>query len=340
MLLFTFGIIVALILMELTIRLFVPVRNVGPSFSEFDPVYGKRHKKNFSCERITPEFTMRFTTNSHGFRGPELHDNPSGTILFLGDSFTEGYGVNDGEEFPALVRKAVNQTSVRKRPVVNAGTGDTGNGRSLRFLRTEASRYTPHLIVLQLTQNDFEDNMLDEMFAIDSAGTLIELPAPQPTQRRLIQSVIESIPGLQYSYLIGFARDVAWSLHYQKEVREGRTEHSYNERYDLLTYRILEEIFATCNQRQWPLVVLSVGIEGQRIESIRTLMQKHRVPYIIVPFVRERPELYYKTDWHWNAQGHQFVASQILDALAGSLDHDQSGHPGHTSDTGLAGETH
>ena len=28
---------------------------------------------------------------------------PPGAVWFLGGSFTEGYGVNDGEEYPALV---------------------------------------------------------------------------------------------------------------------------------------------------------------------------------------------------------------------------------------------
>ena len=43
---------------------FVPVRNVGPSFSIYDPVYGKTLRKGLRCRRIAPEFTMSFSTNA------------------------------------------------------------------------------------------------------------------------------------------------------------------------------------------------------------------------------------------------------------------------------------
>ena len=126
----------ALVLAEAVVRLFVPVRNVGPSFTTYDPVYGKALKTNISVERVAPEFTMTFTTNSHGFRGPEIADLSQGSLLFLGDSFTMGYGVSDGEEFPAIVRKA---TATCNPPlnleVVNAGMGNNGNGRVLKFLQ-------------------------------------------------------------------------------------------------------------------------------------------------------------------------------------------------------------
>src|SRR4029077_19339562 len=104
-----------LALCELVARLAVTVRNVGPSFTTFDPVYGKRLKRSFACWRITPEFAMHFATNSYGFRGVEPPAPPEHAIVFLGDSFTMGYGVSDGEEFPALIAQAVDH------PVINAG---------------------------------------------------------------------------------------------------------------------------------------------------------------------------------------------------------------------------
>lgn len=115
--------------LEILVRLFVPVRNVGPTFSVYDSVYGKRHKPSFQTVRSSPEFRMAFTTNSEGFRGPE-EPKRKGGVLFIGDSFTEGYGVNDGEEFPALVRDEMRKRMGRAAPPVwNAGIGDVGNGR-------------------------------------------------------------------------------------------------------------------------------------------------------------------------------------------------------------------
>jgi hypothetical protein len=161
---------------ELIVRSFVQVRDVGPSFTVYDPVYGQTLKKSFSARRITPEFTMRFTTNSDGFRGPELGMLSSRPILFLGDSFTMGYGVNDGEELPALVRAALSQRGSKMVSVINAGVGNSGNGRWAKFLRAEARRYNPALVVLQIHANDFGDNIRERLFELSPAGELIELP--------------------------------------------------------------------------------------------------------------------------------------------------------------------
>lgn len=76
----------------------MPVRNIGPTFTEYDSNYGKKLKSNFKCIRIILEFRMQFSTNLLGFRRPEQMSYPHRFNLFLGDSFTLGYGVNDGEK--------------------------------------------------------------------------------------------------------------------------------------------------------------------------------------------------------------------------------------------------
>jgi hypothetical protein len=52
------------------------------------------------------------STNAYGFRGPDPQTlaKPNGVtrILFLGDSFTLGWGVDDPDSLPALVRADLN----------------------------------------------------------------------------------------------------------------------------------------------------------------------------------------------------------------------------------------
>ena len=93
-------------------------------------------------------------------------------MFFIGDSYTMGYGVSDGEEFPELVRREL----VARRleiPVFNAGTGDTGNGRWVKFLRNEGGRLNPRLVILQVSENDFADNLKEGLFAIAPSGDLV-----------------------------------------------------------------------------------------------------------------------------------------------------------------------
>lgn len=302
--------VIGLALVEIALRAFVPIRDVGPSFTTFDPEFGKRLKSGFAATRITPEFTMRFSTNSLGFRGPEPNGPPQRPILFLGDSFTMGYGVNDGEEFPALIGRALAERGV-EIPVVNAGIGDSGNGRWLKFLRLHGGDYNPHLIVLQLMANDFSDNAQEGLFALTEQDTLQALPV-QPSGSRSLQRVIEAVPGLNQLYLIGLARQVKGALG-QRTTDDPAAEAERERQAEHLTYRLLGEVLALAQSEGWLLVAISVEIEGERLTEVERIFARFQVPLIALPGKAERPELYYVVDGHWNARGHVEAAVRILD---------------------------
>src|SRR5262249_1578580 len=142
----SFGLIVGLVLSEGVLRLSGAVREVGPALTRYDPVYGKRLRENFRATRTTPEFRIYYSINSLGFRGPQPQGFPDHSVLFIGDSFTEGYGVSDGQEFPELVRQALVEKYGQQAPsVVNAGIGNTGNGHWLKLLRRDGKRFAPRL---------------------------------------------------------------------------------------------------------------------------------------------------------------------------------------------------
>ena len=56
---------------------------------------------------------------------------------------------NDDEEFPALVRKALSNAGFAGGPVINAGIGNNGNGRWVKFLRTNGEIFNPKIDILQ-----------------------------------------------------------------------------------------------------------------------------------------------------------------------------------------------
>ena len=288
-------------LAELAVRLAVPVRDVGPAFSVFDPVYGKRLKARFRTERLTPEFRMRLTTNSHAFRGPEPVSFPRRSVLFLGDSFTLGYGVNDGEEYPQRAG------CLLPAPVVNAGIGNVGNGRWLKFLRREGPRFDPRWVVLQISANDFADNHAEDLFELTASGHVAERPVPPQRWSRGVVAAIEWIPGLAYSHLVGLAQQSFLSVRRDAGPPRPAT--------DLLTYRLLEEILLVCQTAQWPVLGLSADLEGERLAQVAALLQRFHAPLVAAPGKRDRPDLYYRTDGHWNAAGHEHVARLVAERL-------------------------
>ena len=308
------SLIVALAMVEAGLRLTDRVRNVGASFSEFDPVYGKWLKKNASIRRITPEFDMLLETDSLGFREPELPDDAKGAILFTGDSFTMGYGVDQNLDFPSLVRAALEREMGAEAPaIVNTGVGNSGNGRTLLWLEREAARFDPSLVVIQLTGNDFEDNREERLFEPDHSGTLRPLPVHPPGLARRIQAAIDDTPWIANLHLVGFAREVVIALRQRRESSADETADP--DGGDELTFAILRRILAVCDERNWPVLGLAVEIGAGRLAMLEKLFEEARSELLVMPTKQERPDLYYDRDGHWREQGHAFASSMLLDRM-------------------------
>ncbi|UCF09648.1 MAG: SGNH/GDSL hydrolase family protein, partial [Candidatus Bipolaricaulota bacterium] len=316
----------SLALCEIAVRVFVVVRNVGPSFTEYDAEYGKRLKRSFSAVRITPEFTMRISTNSLGFRGPEPEGPLSGGIFFVGDSFTMGYGVSDGKEFPALVGAALAVGGESDVPVVNAGMGDNGNGRWLKLLRLEAPRFEPRLVVLQVQENDFADNLREGLYRLEPDGVLREQPIPPMSRARIFQHLIEAVPGLPYSHLVGLLRQVSLRREPppapQQSAEKVRSEPSPAEQ---LTLRLIGEALQICREHGWLVLAVISDVTEPRLTLLRDLFATTDVPLVEMPRKIERPDLYYVVDGHWTTAGHALAAQRILEHLP------QFGLPGPTA---------
>jgi lysophospholipase L1-like esterase len=314
------AIFLCLLIGELVVRVFVSVRDVGPSFTKHDPTYGKILRPSSTITRITPEFTMQLTTNSRGFRGPELGSLEGGSILFVGDSFTMGYGVTDGQEFPAIVRQSIASCyPPLGLEVINAGIGDNGTGRVIKFLRHDAAALKPRILVLQIHANDFEDNISEHLYKLTDSGELIELAVPPPGMGRAAQRIIESVPGLAYSYLVGLMRQL-------NVPRAGRTMtdgpppvhaavEASNAHEERLTLRLLGEVVRITKGAGWqPLVVLA-DIPQKRHDLLQSFFAERGVTTLSIPTKVERPDLYFRVDGHWNAKGQAFVADRVLQAL-------------------------
>lgn len=318
------GLAIALIVAELVVRWFVPVRNVGPALSVYDPVYGKRLKKDVSILTKSPEFSFRLTTNSLGFRGPEPNRDLRGAVLFLGDSFTEGYGVDDGEEFPSLIGKELEQRfGPEQVPVVNAGIGNAGNGHWVKLLNNEAPHFEPRFVVLQLCRNDFGDNQRERLFALSPSGELQELPVPPAGWVRHAQTVVEAIPGLSSSHLVALIKQA--TLRVVRDAQAPRAqplqnmppkaERTPSNEREQLTYALVAESLRLCRQRDWPAIVVGVGLTESAVAHFKDVCNTYETEFLNLPSKTERPDLYFHIDGHWNPLGHAFAAEIILDRI-------------------------
>ena len=75
------------------------------------------------------------------------------TVVFLGDSLTEGYGLDESESYPSLIETKLSAENMSHIRVINAGvsgsTSASGLGRLQWYIRSQ-----PDLLVLSLGAND------------------------------------------------------------------------------------------------------------------------------------------------------------------------------------------
>lgn len=178
------GIITALIFGELFVDKFFP----QPVFRELYPYdfhcftrgdyYWLKLKPNSNCplkSNIDSFDPVYIKTNSMGLRNPEI--NPAKgentlRILFLGDSYTIGWGISEEETFPRVTENYLQKLYPDKKiEVINGGLTGTGIGYHYLFYKNEALRLNPDIVVIGFyLYNDIPENMFLAKWEEDENG--------------------------------------------------------------------------------------------------------------------------------------------------------------------------
>jgi hypothetical protein len=309
-------ILLTLGLLELFVRSFVTVRNVGPVFTVYDPIYGKRLKANFHAIHISPEFRFAFNTNSLGMRDPEPTSSVTDGVMFVGDSFTMGYGVEDNETFPAVLRANLESRAVTI-PLLNTGMGLNGNGRWVKTFEYDAAKFRPRIVVFQVMANDFDDKLAEHLFELDGKGGLRELPIGPESVARKVQTLIDDTPGLPYSYLVGLALMAAEAAGIE---RSGGLNNTTDPTSDELTYTLVRVAVDKALASGADVIGLLVGLTGERRTKMMKIFQQRGLTCIDGPNKEESPDMFYKVDAHWNSAGHRRAAELLLPEILRLID--------------------
>lgn len=331
----------SLLACELALRLFVDVP-LTPFLKEYDDDLRVAYKKDLDATIVLPEFTMEWSTDSRGFRGPRPPQSSKGCILILGDSYSEGWGVSNGEEFASLLRAALDKRyGPNVVPVINAAMSASGNGRWIKLLNTTLADYEPRLVLLQTCWNDSLDNYREKQYqllgyrspltsTLTRSEVVERIDPPKPLVRK-VQSVLESIPGLEQSHLFALVRNFVrmrkdrpyWQLDKDEPALAARLARlpptAVNNRWlyhaDHLFLALVEHSLAICHRRGWPTALISVRTGGARFDELAKLCQRFDTPLLDIRNREAHPEFYYEIDSHWNQAGHRDVADMILRRL-------------------------
>lgn len=152
--------------------------------SRFHPTLGWDKPPGGEARIRRAEFDILIQINARGLRGPDYdYAKPKGRkrVLILGDSFAEGYYVNEPETARAVLESRLNAGPCPGWEVVNGGTIAYSTDQEYLFFREEGYKYEPDLVVLLFYHNDLLYNAsprgpggeVKPFFGVDD-GALVE----------------------------------------------------------------------------------------------------------------------------------------------------------------------
>jgi lysophospholipase L1-like esterase len=320
--------------LELALRLISPVKTfVNPlnAFHQSDPEVGWIGSPNLQARFRKVDFDVLVRHDARGFRARQATVQPktnSPVIAVLGDSFTWGWGVENGSVFTDVLQNELGPDF----DVQNLGVNAYGTVQELLLLQGRLKRgLRPRYLLLMVFQNDFYDN-------IDASGrrpwlavlgtnvTLQGYPVTRqvisPARRLLRQSVL--------------ACSLAYAADFWKEKRHvARLEQSaFPEGHlsDIAKRAMafaLAQLRQTCARQETRLFVVYVpGPADVRSPApvdarsvLQALCQQESLTFVdLTPgFCRAGNEAlaryFYPHDEHWTAAGHALAGRELAALL-------------------------
>lgn len=155
--------LVALVFLEGIVRLIEPREVMRYFFMQPDSLLNHSFIPGASGHYKTTEFDVVYRINSLGLRDREIAPiKPSGTrrLLLLGDSFTEGDGVEYEDSFSYRLQLLLDSTTLPARwEVINAGVGSYSPLLEYLYLVHHGLELQPDMVVLNLDLSDVFDDL-------------------------------------------------------------------------------------------------------------------------------------------------------------------------------------
>ncbi len=191
------GFVLGLLMLEVAIRIIEPREVIREYFVRADPVLHHSFIPGAHGHHKTVEFDAVYAINSLGLRNAEISPaKPAGPgrILMLGDSFTEGNGVAQDENFPSLLQARLDADGLARRwQVVNTGVGSYSPLLEYLYLKTQGLDLQPDIVILNFDLSDiYDDIQYTRLARFGAGGDPVAVPAePEaPSRSRAVRLLV------------------------------------------------------------------------------------------------------------------------------------------------------
>lgn len=303
--------LLAFLLPELLARLFMPewspaqenTRTIIP-----DADVGWLYKPHVEAD--TARVSGTFIANSLGLRETELGAKNKPRVVFLGDSFTWGWGVPNGVRYTDRL-----QLAYPRYQIVNAGINGYSTVQEALLLKKYHQQLMPDLVVLQVFHNDFIENL-------ESKGVyakpyldwhhdfVLKYPSPDMTGDDPITRAMLWIANHTYFY-----RQLVIAAYAQLMQDDLTVETPSDEK--ILTRAMsvaLDSLISFCREKNIPLVIISSDLEPYQQDAINGIARDRAIAYhdLTESLFKDKKDFALRDHAaHWNAYGHQLVADFV-----------------------------
>lgn len=332
------GLLLGMACVEVVLRIADPqVEVVNPlrGFHDGDTRLGWRGKPNVTRRFHRSEFDVLVEHGPDGFRraAPPASENAAARVLFLGDSFTWGWGVSQGEVFTDHLQRALPGVGIDNR-----GVNGFGTGQEYLLLQELLRRQRYARVAVMFFNNDLSDNAADKehrpRFALVGGRPMPQnLPLPASLKDPVGAFLDDHLRAVQF-FSFQFAM-------LKERFRSGRGAHPEptpsREAIDYrtlpgyeLTVRLLDQMRVRSRNRGATFFVVYVPSRSEIEHQPAADAEMRAVHELIVetcrgldiPLVDLVPafhaaaargeRLIFARDEHWNPAGHRLAAKTIL----------------------------
>jgi lysophospholipase L1-like esterase len=344
-----FGLVLGILLFEGLLRVWDSATEVkdeifvndSNKIHQYDSLLGWRLVPDSSGAEKRTEFDSVYNINGQGFRDDKNYafkkEEGKERVIFLGDSFTFGIGVENGKTIPKLFEKKGNYETL------NFGSSGYDVGQYFLILKEIGMKYGPDAVVFDIyLGNDIEDVRLSHPYQWskpkpyfkEENGEIVLKNSPVPTEG---ESDYKQPADYRVKNL-GFYNKIKWIFDF-KAVLLGKnlikqnfypvlekfglvkSIRDYNENF-LIIEGLLKETQTLMNGKKVVVMVIpSKNIKynylerqfGGKIEEIAGRLGIDCVN--LIPLIVEGENYYYPNEGHFNESGYALAADALYDSF-------------------------
>lgn len=298
---------------------------------ETDPVVGHRGKRGYRGRFVRPEFDVMIIHTEDGFRRQEFQADLSSAIrrvFVFGDSFTWGWGVQQGEVYTDRLSRLLPNHFV-------ANYGINGSGTTIQYTLFETeclARLRPgDVVVVQFCLNDFDDNINPRRLHGEIVGGRVRTAQPTRPMGKRVSSFFKD-----HCYLINLLAYLADSYRLERRLERRRARAFRRAKMlavpgaespeMIVTKHYLKQFRDRCGEkgvRFLPVYTPELGEMSGRADGDETAAFRraflHCAKELDLDALDPTEEfreaarasgkpLHYEKDGHWRAEGHEVIA--------------------------------